>query len=411
MAILVGIIGAIVTICVNELLNKYEIDDVVGAVPVHLGAGIWGTLAVGLFGDLEIMGTELTRIEQIKIQLIGVLSIGFFAFVGSYIVLKILNFIYPLRVSPLHEELGLNIAEHNATSVEHDLIKILEKQSDSGDLTIRGPQDPFTTGGVIGLYYNKLMSKLEYSEAEKKKWRDRISKEVNLAVKVQENFLPKRNLENYPVHGINIAAREVSGDFFSFYPHNDTINFIIADVAGKGIHAGMVMAKASTLFEIMSRDKVDPDEMMMHMNNDLFTTKTGGMFVTSILGEYNLITDEVRWVNGGHQPAVIRDHNGKYQMFESQSPPMGVIMQKNKSAYKLEKSKLNGHRFFAFTDGLSESEDEKGQEIGIDGSIKIIEENFNKDAKKQLSEITKSVLNVSGKNKLSDDLTLITIGK
>ena len=411
MAILVGIIGAIVTICVNELLNKYEIDDVVGAVPVHLGAGIWGTLAVGLFGDLEIMGTELTRIEQIKIQLIGVLSIGFFAFVGSYIVLKILNFIYPLRVSPLHEELGLNIAEHNATSVEHDLIKILEKQSDSGDLTIRGPQDPFTTGGVIGLYYNKLMSKLEYSEAEKKKWRDRISKEVNLAVKVQENFLPKRNLENYPVHGINIAAREVSGDFFSFYPHNDTINFIIADVAGKGIHAGMVMAKASTLFEIMSRDKVDPDEMMMHMNNDLFTTKTGGMFVTSILGEYNLITDEVRWVNGGHQPAVIRDQNGKYQMFESQSPPMGVIMQKNKSAYKLEKSKLNGHRFFAFTDGLSESEDEKGQEIGIDGSIKIIEENFNKDAKKQLSEITKSVLNVSGKNKLSDDLTLITIGK
>ena len=54
------------------------------------------------------------------------------------------------------------------------------------------------------------MSKLENSEVEKKKWRDRISKEVKLAVKVQENFLPKRNLENYPVSGINIAAREIS---------------------------------------------------------------------------------------------------------------------------------------------------------------------------------------------------------
>ena len=93
----------------------------------------------------------------------------------------------------------MNIAEHNATSVEHDLITILEKQSESGDLTIRGPQDPFTAGGVIGLYYNRLMSKLENSEAEKKVWRDRISNEVKLAVKVQENFLPKRNLENYPV--------------------------------------------------------------------------------------------------------------------------------------------------------------------------------------------------------------------
>ena len=410
-SIFVGIIGAIIAIFVNELLNKYEIDDVVGAVPVHLAAGIWGTLAVGFFSDLEILGTDLTRFEQIKAQVIGVVSIGAFSFFGSYFLLKILNNFYPLRVSPLHEELGLNIAEHNATSVEHDLIKILEKQSDSGDLTIRGPQDPFTAGGVIGLYYNKLMSKLEYTEAEKKKWRDRISKEVELAVKVQENFLPKRNLENYPVQGINIAAREVSGDFFSFYPHNDSIYFIIADVAGKGIHAGMVMAKASTLFEIMSRDKVDPDEMMMHMNNDLFTTKTGGMFVTSILGEYNLITDEIKWVNGGHQPAVIRSDDGKYNTFESNSPPMGVIMQKNKTAYKMEKTKLNGDRFYVFTDGLSESENETGEEIGIEGSIKIIEKNFNKDLKKQLSQITENVLNISGKNKLHDDLTIIGIGK
>tara|TARA_B100001248_G_scaffold260198_1_gene247787 strand:+ start:655 stop:2805 length:2151 start_codon:yes stop_codon:yes gene_type:complete len=410
-SIFVGIIGAIIAIFVNELLNKYEIDDVVGAVPVHLAAGIWGTLAVGFFSDLEILGTDLTRFEQIKAQIIGVVSIGAFSFFGSYFLLKILNSFYPLRVSPLHEELGLNIAEHNATSVEHDLIKILEKQSDSGDLTIRGPQDPFTAGGVIGLYYNKLMNKLEYTETEKKKWRDRISKEVELAVKVQENFLPKRNLENYPVQGINIAAREVSGDFFSFYPHNDSIYFIIADVAGKGIHAGMVMAKASTLFEIMSRDKVDPDEMMMHMNNDLYTTKTGGMFVTSILGEYNLITDEIKWVNGGHQPAVIRSDDGNYNTFESNSPPMGVIMQKNKSAYKMEKTKLNGDRFYVFTDGLSESENETGEEIGIEGSIKIIEKNFNKDLKKQLSQITEDVLNVSGKNKLHDDLTIIGIGK
>ena len=255
------------------------------------------------------------------------------------------------------------------------------------------------------------MNKLEYTEAEKKKWRDRISKEVELAVKVQENFLPKRNLENYPVQGINIAAREVSGDFFSFYPHNDSIYFIIADVAGKGIHAGMVMAKASTLFEIMSRDKVDPDEMMMHMNNDLFTTKTGGMFVTSILGEYNLITDEIKWVNGGHQPAVIRDEKGNYNTFESKSPPMGVIMQKNKSVYKMEKTKLNGDRFYVFTDGLSESENEKGDEIGIDGSIEMIEKNFNKDLKKQLSQITDDVMGASGNKQLSDDLTIIGIGK
>ena len=410
-SIFVGIIGAIIAIIVNETLNNFEIDDVVGAVPVHLAAGIWGTLAVGLFSDLTILDTGLDRFSQIKIQLIGITSIGLFAFVSSYTLLSIVNKFYPLRVSPVQEELGLNIAEHNAVSVEHDLISVLDKQSESGDLKIRGPQDPFTAGGVIGLYYNKLMSKLETSEEEKNKWRERISKEVKLAVKVQENFLPKRNLKNYPVQGINIAAREVSGDFFSFYPHNDNVYFIIADVAGKGIHAGMVMAKASTLFEIMSRDKVDVDEIAFHMNNDLFLTKTSGMFVTSIIGNYNISTGEVAWVNAGHQPALVRDKNGNFEEFESKSPPLGVIIQKTKSNYFVNKINLNSNRLYAFTDGLSESLDKDNQEIGIDGSKKIINNNFNKNINDELNNITKEITSSSKIEKLSDDLTIVVIGK
>ena len=125
------------------------------------------TIAVGLFGDLEILGTGLTRLEQIEVQIIGILAIGAFAF-WIIFYLKILNYFYPLRVSPLQEELGLNIAEHNAVSVEHDLISILEKQSESGDLAIKGPQDPFTAGGVIGLYYNKLMNNLRLVKKKNK---------------------------------------------------------------------------------------------------------------------------------------------------------------------------------------------------------------------------------------------------
>ncbi len=411
LAIIIGIIGSIIAIIVAKILDRFEIDDVVGAVPVHLAAGIWGTLAVGFFSDLEILGTGLTRFEQIKVQIIGIASIGSFSFIVSFILLKILNSFYPLRVSPIHEQVGLNIAEHGAASIEHDLISILDKQSTSGDLKVRGPQDPFTAGGVIGLYYNKLMSKLETSEVEKNKWRKRISSEIDLAVKVQENFIPKRNLENYPVQGINIPAREVSGDFFGFHPHNESVYFIIADVAGKGIHAGMVMAKASTLFKVLAQDRVDPEEMMLHMNNDLFNTKTGGMFVTSILGVYDLITEEVSWVNGGHLPALIRDQTGKFEEYESKAPPLGVILQKNKSIYMINKKKLNGKRFYVFTDGLSESLDENNKELGIAGAKRIINRNFNSAVKVELTNISKEVVAKSRKKILSDDLTIITIGK
>ena len=98
---MIGIIGTIIAIIVNEILNKKEIDDVVGAVPVHLAAGVWGTLAVGIFSNLEILGTGLTRIEQIKVQLIGIGAIGIFSFVSSFIFFKIVNYFYPLRVSPI----------------------------------------------------------------------------------------------------------------------------------------------------------------------------------------------------------------------------------------------------------------------------------------------------------------------
>ena len=410
-AIIIGIIGCGVAILTSELLEKFEIDDVVGAIPVHLAAGIWGTFAVAIFSDLEILNTGLSRIEQFKVQAIGVISIGIFSFTISFVFLKFLNKFYPIRVSPLHEELGLNIAEHGAVSVEHDLIKVLDGQSATGDLNVRGPQDPFTAGGVIGLYYNKMMYKLEKTEAEKNKWRTRISKEVELAVKVQQNFIPKRNLKNYPIKGINVPAREVSGDFFSFYPHNENIYFIIADVAGKGIHAGMVMAKASTLFEVLSQSKVDLDEMAFHMNNDLFNTRTAGMFVTGIIGNYDTISDEIKWVNAGHQPALIRSEKGNFEEFESKSPPLGVIFHKNKSVYATQKRKLNNSRFYSFTDGLSESLDKDEKEIGIEGAKRTINNNYNISLEDELNNISNEIVSNSDNNKLDDDLTVIVIGK
>ena len=89
---------------------------------------------------------------------------------------------------------------------------------------------------------------------------------------------------------------------------------------------------------------------------------------------------------------------------------MGVIPQKDKSIYKTNKLKLNGNKFYVFTDGLSESLDNEGNEIGIEGSIKIIEDNYTNDHKKHLSDITKKVIEISESKKLSDDLTLISIG-
>jgi ammonium transporter, Amt family len=92
---------------VQPLLDKKGIDDVVGAVSVHLCGGIWGTLAVGLFASKSFMS-----LGQLMIQGAGVLAVGVFTFVTAYVMYRIIDATIGMRVSALEEQRGLDISEH-----------------------------------------------------------------------------------------------------------------------------------------------------------------------------------------------------------------------------------------------------------------------------------------------------------
>ena len=421
-AIIIGSIGGIISGSTIVLLEKIKIDDVVSAIPVHLACGIWGTIAVALFGNFEVMGVERTRLEQIYIQLIGIGSIGAFCFFGSFLILKTINSFFPLRVSKIHEELGLNISEHNASTDTHELLEVLTNQAKSDNYSSRAPQDPFTDSGIIGTQYNVIMNKLEQSEKQKNKWKNRVSKEIKLAMNVQQRLMPKRDIENYPIFGLNIPAREISGDFYDFYLHDDEVYFTLSDVSGKGVNAGMVMAKAITLFKIFAKQKFKPNEILLEMNNDLKETNPVGTFITSIVGRYNLKTDLVEIANAGHQPTLLKV--GKdFKEYPSSSMPLAVIKHKDESVYQLESFKLNGGRIYCFTDGFSECMGENKKEIGIDGVKELILKHANSSLQKELTSATEEIRLKSLKKEivedgvkkdndiLDDDLTIIAIGK
>jgi len=160
-ASIIGGVGGVVMLLGTKGLEKFKIDDAVGAIPVHLFAGMWGTLAVALFGDPKILGTGLTFLGQLKIQTIGILSVGAWAFGVAFILLFILNRISPLRVTKEEEKMGLNVAEHGATTEIFELYSTMEEQAQTGDLTLRLPEEPFTEVGQIAQRYNSVMDNLE----------------------------------------------------------------------------------------------------------------------------------------------------------------------------------------------------------------------------------------------------------
>jgi len=104
-SVVVGLIGGIIVVLAVALLDKLKLDDPVGAIAVHLGCGIWGTLAVGIFGELASGSQFLT-------QLIGVSVIGAFCLITSFIILFTIKKTMGLRVSKKEELEGLDSSEH-----------------------------------------------------------------------------------------------------------------------------------------------------------------------------------------------------------------------------------------------------------------------------------------------------------
>ncbi|NEX17592.1 MAG: ammonia permease [Halochromatium sp.] len=160
-ALLIGALASLFMVYATELLARLRIDDAIGAIPVHLVAGIWGTLAVALFGTPALIGTGLAWGEQLAVQAFGIIIAGAWAFPLSYLLLRLTNRFYRLRVSPADEEIGLNVAEHGAKTELVDLLTALKRQEHSADLSLRAPVEPFTEVGQVAAQHNRLMDALE----------------------------------------------------------------------------------------------------------------------------------------------------------------------------------------------------------------------------------------------------------
>ncbi len=162
-AMLVGAIGGLISVGFMRLLILARIDDAIGAIPSHLAAGVWGTLAVALLAPNGSWGTGLSRWEQLLVQLEGTLAIGAYSFVFSYALLKLIDRWLPLRVGQREERIGLNITEHGAGSALLDLIEQMDAQAKRGDFSKPVNVEPETEAGRIALFYNAVLEKVKLS--------------------------------------------------------------------------------------------------------------------------------------------------------------------------------------------------------------------------------------------------------
>ena len=161
---------------------------------------------------------------------------------------------------------------------------------------------------LTGLYFRFVEeNKIALSNLQKEA---KLLKERELAAGVQKSLFPDiSKFENF-IYAKNVPARDVSGDYFDVVRATpEEYFFTLADVSGKGVKAGMYMAKASSIFRTLTNLKFPIEKVVFGVNNELVEAKFKGMFVTAVFGKLNIKTGELVFINAGHESILTFDQN------------------------------------------------------------------------------------------------------
>ena len=220
------------------------------------------------------------------------------------------------------------------------------------------------------LSYQELTWRLEQTLAERDRFAAELQKDLELAREIQRSLLPKDELRTSAITGINIPAREVSGDFFDYFTLPDgRIYFNLADVSGKGMNAALLMAKTSGLFHCLGKALHDPGKLLSYINGEICETSVRGMFITMTAGLYDPRSGRIRLVNAGHMPALYRSSRGQFREFPAQAPPLGILPG---TRFPEDELALDGGSLYLFSDGLTEAVQADHNRLEMSGLMQLI---------------------------------------
>ena len=235
--------------------------------------------------------------------------------------------------------------------------------------------------------------------------KNRMQKEIEIVGEIQKTLLSQNKKDNFPIAGINIPAKVVSGDFYNFAElSNGIFGFGVADVSGKGIKSSLLMSKASSLYRCLSKTNFSAAELLNILNSEICETTSRGMFVTMLIGIYDSNKKELTLANAGHEPPLIYSKDGNFSNFEEAGPPLGIAPK-----FKFKETKINfsNSSMYIFTDGITEIKDTEGKMLESQGFQNYIKKYQQVPNNERLNKIIEDIIK-SGRIQ-KDDLTIVVI--
>ena len=238
-----------------------------------------------------------------------------------------------------------------------------------------------------------------------------LENELDVASRMQQSILPTEFPEapDYQVFASMEPARDVGGDFFDVLRLPDgRIGLVVADVSGKGVPAALFMMSICTLIKGAAGSHLDPSEILRQANHLLCENNDALMFVTVFLAVFDPASDELVYVNGGHNPPIIFHAAGTSTLL----PLTGGVALGVAPDLPYDKRVMilsPGDTLVLYTDGVIEAENNASEQFGIDRLREVFAGLPPRDAHDITTAVFQAVKSFADDAPQFDDITCLTL--
>jgi sigma-B regulation protein RsbU (phosphoserine phosphatase) len=244
-----------------------------------------------------------------------------------------------------------------------------------------------------------------------------MENELQNAREVQRVLLPQDNpvLAGFRISGTNLPARIISGDYYDYLKLDEKrFGIAIADVSGKGVPAGLLMAMCRSALRSVAREKSSPASTLATVNRQLFPDIREDMFISMaycILDETN---GKAVIARAGHDPALLYRHEiGKVELLRSPGLALGVdegdVFERVTKDQEIEL--YQGDCLLFYTDGVREAVNADDEEFGMDRMCECFRNTAPLGAEAVLTRMQEELRHFTGEGPQMDDITLVAIEK
>jgi sigma-B regulation protein RsbU (phosphoserine phosphatase) len=237
----------------------------------------------------------------------------------------------------------------------------------------------------------------------------RREREVEEARAIQQGFLPQEipQIPGYQISGAWQPARIVGGDYYDVLPFDDdAVGLCIADVAGKGMPAALLMSNFQASVRGFASPSLSPDALCEKLNALVNRNIAADRFITFFYAHLDGPARRLSYANAGHNTPIVLHRDGSHRRLDQGGAVLGVFKKQSFEAETIELAP--GDRVVFYTDGVTEAHDCDGEEFGDSRLLELLQDSRDVDSQTAQEKIFSTVAQFCGGN-WEDDATLIVL--